>query len=71
MTALVNVTDHTFVEPTKQINDQRDVTEWKNTEAFSRFMLFIEQCNEGVVNKKISDPFSVSEVGKFANLMIW
>ncbi|CAG8452604.1 7403_t:CDS:2 [Diversispora eburnea] len=60
-TTFINLTDHTFVKPTKQINDQQDVTEWINSESFSRLMLFIEKNNESIINKKISDPVYISE----------
>lgn len=66
----LNITDsleYECVEPTKKINDQADVNEWVNTEAFLRLMKFIELSNESVINRKISDPCLVSEVNDNKN----
>ncbi|CAG8441544.1 16399_t:CDS:2 [Acaulospora morrowiae] len=66
-------TEHTFIVPTKRINEQQDVTEWINSEAFSRFMRFIENLNESGVNKMISDPCFISEkiINSLDTMMSW
>ncbi|RIA82137.1 hypothetical protein C1645_788957 [Glomus cerebriforme] len=60
----LNVTislDHEFIEPIKKINDQVDVNDWVETEAFTRLLRFIELLNESVKGRKNSDPCHVSE----------
>ncbi|CAG8446135.1 3521_t:CDS:2 [Acaulospora colombiana] len=58
----IPLVDHAFVESTKKISDEKDVVAWINSEAFSRLMRFIENLNESVMNKKISDPCLVTEL---------
>ncbi|CAG8455622.1 12700_t:CDS:2 [Rhizophagus irregularis] len=67
---ITNSLEYECVEPIKKINDQADVNEWVNTEAFRRLMKFIELSNESVINRKISDPCLVSEfVQRIINML--
>jgi serine/threonine-protein phosphatase 2A activator len=59
---ITNSFEYECIEPIKKINDQADVNEWVNSEAFLRLMRFIELSNESVINRKVSDPCHVSEV---------
>ncbi|RUS15235.1 hypothetical protein BC938DRAFT_477045 [Jimgerdemannia flammicorona] len=53
--------DHVFQPAVKRILSDADIQTWLDTEAFSRIMIFIENLNRSVVDKKISDPCHVSE----------
>ncbi|RUS14031.1 hypothetical protein BC937DRAFT_94451 [Endogone sp. FLAS-F59071] len=53
--------DHVFQTPVKRIFSDTDIPIWLDTEAFSRIMIFIENLNTSVVDKKISDPCHISE----------
>ena len=64
---VIKSSDHKFIEPIKEINDQANVNEWLETKAFYRLMRFIELTNESVVNRKISDSCHVSEVSNNEN----
>ncbi|CAG8481637.1 5793_t:CDS:2 [Paraglomus brasilianum] len=55
------LTDHNFVEPRKMIRQHSDIDVWVESKAFARFLMFIKLLNESILNKKISDPCTVSE----------
>ncbi|KAG9300629.1 hypothetical protein G9A89_005229 [Geosiphon pyriformis] len=53
-----------FIQPRKEITEQPDIKTWLESEAFFRLMTFIQNLNQSVVNKKISDKFFVSETAQ-------
>ncbi|CAG8634311.1 14715_t:CDS:2, partial [Racocetra fulgida] len=67
------LTDQAFIEPKKQITDQRDINKLVTSEAYVRLTRFLELLNESVVNKKISDPCFVSEkvIDTLDTIMSW
>ena len=54
--------DYPVTIPTKRINDEATKTFWSKSEAFIRYLEFIQVLNEAVKNKKNSDGCVVSEV---------
>jgi serine/threonine-protein phosphatase 2A activator len=51
-----------FCPPTKQITNQEQLTQWTRTEAYLRLLEFLQQLNEAVKNKKLTDTCTESNV---------
>jgi serine/threonine-protein phosphatase 2A activator len=52
-----------FIVPTKHIKDEpKDLPFFQTSEAYARIMSYILALNNAVLNRKVSDPITESEV---------